>query len=322
MQLDYLKNRSARAKQSGREAHGEHAQAGASNSWLSSMLGLNDVEQDEDITSLDLIYEQLAHRIVYQSGLHPEDQTLLTAWGYQPTCERLEGTDGLHAALFMPADGSDKVPVVVFRGTEPTQKEDLCADLDPVIGQGQFEANRAEIGALFSKAGSCDVTGHSLGAALAQLAAMEFSGIRQVIGFQAPAISAKQAKEFSERSNKPDVRYHLAQQDMVDLGGEQHLDGEFFVHNARNLNNVLDAHTGYLLLSPQYDALRSELGLTNDMLSTLDQRNESMFGVAHNTDKLTEQHEALRYDQYPRQDEQAVIESIRQTVGGGLSRFK
>ncbi|MEQ1569993.1 MAG: hypothetical protein ABMA64_30445 [Myxococcota bacterium] len=294
---------------------------GFENSFVANLLGRTaGAPQDTRITSEDVIYEQLAHRVIYQGALRPDDQALFAQWGYDPNWRLVEGAEGLQVALILPAQGSTRVPVIVFRGTEPAELADLKADLAPEIGQTQYDANREVIDGLFREAGRCDVIGHSLGASLAQRAAVEHPGaIRRVVGFQAPGIDHDRVEQFERQGNKPEVTYHLAEKDMVDLGGEEHLPGTFFTHKPKMFGSILGSHVGYLLLSPQYRAAREEAGLTDEVLDRLDADNADLFGVEHDVSSLDEVHPADRRSEYWRPDRKREIEELRKGLGGALA---
>lgn len=291
------------------------APMGLGNSEIAEMLGLGGASERQ-ISSEDIVYEQLAHRVIYQGALRPDDIALFRTWGYDPNWTFIDGKEGLQAALITPSEGSCRLPVIVFRGTEPTEMDDIKADLAPEIGGTQYDANRAAIDDLFAAAGRCDVIGHSLGASLAQRAAVEHPAqIRRVVGFQAPGISQENVERFLTSEQRPEVTYHLAKNDLVDLGGEAHLPGTFYHHLPAILDSALGAHTGYLLLSPQYEQAREALGLTPEVLDRLDEANKDMFGVEHDIHSLRERWPATRSERYHRPLIQEGVEWLRQQIG-------
>ena len=222
---------------------------------------------------LDVVYEHIAQRLAYmeEEDFTPQDKALLQRWGYDPDPVHYQGRQGMSVMLFKPLPGTDVVPVVAFRGTEPTDLGDLLSDADLSIGRDQYLRNHDLIATLLDQVeGDVDIVGHSLGAALAQHAAVEHHHrVRNVVGFQAPGVSRAEADAFAKMADRPRVRLHLSAHDPVDNGGEAHLPGEIFEHTPRKSRNPLAAHTDLLLLSNRYRSLRDHAGLTVEMDVTL-----------------------------------------------------
>lgn len=223
----------------------------------------------ERIGALDVIYEDLAHRIAYKEELTPTDEKLLERWGYESDPIHVHGRRGFSMMLFKPLPGSDRTPVVAFRGTEPTDLGDLVSDMDMSIGRDQYQENHDLIETIVKEAGGkVDMVGHSLGAALAQHAAVEHHDlVRNVVGFQSPGVSYAEARAFRnlDPETRPRVRFHLSANDAVDNGGASRLPGETFVHTPRPSRELLAAHTDFLLLSARYRPLRNQAGLTGEV---------------------------------------------------------
>ncbi len=88
-------------------------------------------------------------------------------------------------------------PVLAFRGS--TDAVDWADDVSPEgVGAFQFSAHEGEIAGAIAAYAGCDTTGHSLGGALAMLAAT-LGGVNRVVTFQAPGIS-------EEALNDPDLQ--------------------------------------------------------------------------------------------------------------------
>jgi hypothetical protein len=277
------------------------------------------------ITVEDVVFEQVAHRMVYLAKLDPLDEKLLERAGYDPSTWKLSiGKNGFAAAVVKPLAGSKNLPLVAFRGTEPGKMDDLAADLDPsVIGGAQYNENGEIIAELFASAGRCDVTGHSLGAALGQLAAVDYAAqIRRLVGFQAPAVSKAAAKAFLEKQVRPDVTMHFSKHDLVDNGGAEHLKGKYFLHTPRKFTNPLEAHVDYLLISPQFRALCYQVGLTEEEMDKLDAAHAKQFGVAHHQSKMDQDNPVEVRDERPQPTLSKVGEVIRKGVGTQSSKWK
>ncbi|MCG8422637.1 MAG: hypothetical protein MJE77_32375 [Proteobacteria bacterium] len=256
------------------------------------------------ISSQDIMYELIAHKIGYEDVIGERESELLELWGYQTqwVAKINDAATGFFVGLIMPdADHPDLVPILVFRGTEGFR--DVIADVHPfAVGHDQFSQNRQFVEQLISEAGGrVDVTGHSLGGALAQHAAAAFPGsINRVVTFQAPGVDASQARDFAEAADRPSVTHHIAGGDLVDTAGEEHLDGEVFRHTP---GGGPLSHTKFLLTSPELQERREALGITDEVLTDL------------NIDKETNERPIERYEQYPHPVLNAVNETVRQGVG-------
>lgn len=131
-----------------------------------------------------------------EGGYTAADRKFLEQWGYKIGPEvrgsgALGNTDsGMYAVRFEPIDPkSGAAPVVAFRGSEFNEKMvDWRSDLtDGTIGQRQYEGSKKAIDDLMKVAPGqkLEVTGHSLGGALAQKAAAEHAAsIGAVTTFQ------------------------------------------------------------------------------------------------------------------------------------------
>lgn len=219
----------------------------------------------------DFFYEFLAKTLATQdlSRQDPNDPTLSTedrerilarqqlleSWGYEgtisPDQEIYDPKTGLYAVRFDPLEGEagdGKRSVLAFRGTEAIEGEetslnnplgifnDVLADLGPSVGSRQYDANAEAIRALMESGTDQSVlVGHSLGGYLAQRVAAENADLTDsVVTFQAGGIDEADAEQF-ERANEDgriDVRHHQTNWDVVQMAGEQRLDGTFFQHNA------------------------------------------------------------------------------------------
>ncbi|OYQ63714.1 hypothetical protein B9G53_15485 [Pseudanabaena sp. SR411] len=235
------------------------------------------------VDSLDVVYELIAHKLAYKGidGI-PEDMgQWLDNQGYQRNWLGTVQGSGLFCGLIMPKQGSDKLPVLAFKGTDFSKTGDALADVDPAaVGFTAFKLKQEQIQGLISQAGGkVVVTGHSLGGALAQHAASAFTGnISKVVTFQAPGISQEQVRQFNnnvndmEEDERPEVVHHLATGDIVDLAGGKHIGGsglytgkgnaEFFLHNLESggPNN----HTKFLLQDEAFKEQQEQVGIDDE----------------------------------------------------------
>ncbi len=193
-----------------------------------------------DIPAFHVIVEQLAHTYAYGRG----DASTLAAWGYEISAEYEDTNSGFRVVGFVPSspdakdpDGNPLKPVVAFRGTA-----NAGGALDDANGRGigtfQFSRNARDIKQVLSQTkgpGVPLVTGHSLGGALAQLAAARFgSMVGNVVTFQAPGIHKQEADKIDPDKHKS--THYRAAGDLVSDAGEAHSAGEIikFGHQGPN----------------------------------------------------------------------------------------
>jgi hypothetical protein len=188
------------------------------------------------LANVDAMIEQLAHGMVAKE-LDDNDQRFLAANGYaaQPI---IRGVHEFVMRTFLPTQAG-KPPIVAFRGTVPSKVQTVIADLDPSgIGVYQFNPNRAVIDAQMLAAsthGPIISSGHSLGGALAQIAAATFPDrVGRIVTFQAPGVAKETAKKLEQyNAEHPDQAiestHHRVKGDLVPLGGEALTPG--VIHN-------------------------------------------------------------------------------------------
>ncbi len=194
------------------------------------------------INQMDKGLEFLAHFLVYNPKRvnNANTKELLRRFGYNPDSMIVKrGSRGFLCILIRPIQCSHPgpfVPVIAFKGTDSLN--DLITDMDfSSPGRAQFHHNRELIENLLNRVeGKVDLTGHSLGGATAQRATVAFpSKVRRLVTFQSPAIEQHAAQSFKRNA---DVVHHLALQDFVDLSGERHIRGKFFVHHLLNISKI------------------------------------------------------------------------------------
>lgn len=135
-------------------------------------------------------------------------------------------------------------PVIAFRGTE--ELKDVTTDLNPFgIGMGQYMANKLrikqEIERLKEKSPTkkVDLTGHSLGGALAQMAAADnAASIGRVVTFQAAGVQKayvdKMAAHNKKAKQKVASTHYRKEGDLVPLGGAGFTEGDIYeVHREK-----------------------------------------------------------------------------------------
>ena len=191
---------------------------------------VRDVHLDA-IPNRDIVYEQLAHNFGYCDDLTPTLLSDLMALGFAPGEFHSDTNTGFAMRAFVPMPGAELAEgvepptraVVAFRGTEPSDLMDVITDMDPVgVGYLQFEANQGKIAEIMGALASPDVVGHSLGGALAQLAACRIGGVGSIVTFQAPGIAQADVELLDEGVESTHYR---VKGDVVDNAGEAHTDG-------------------------------------------------------------------------------------------------
>ncbi|MEM9490721.1 MAG: hypothetical protein AAGC55_16355 [Myxococcota bacterium] len=245
------------------------------------------------ITNKDIQFEIIAHHVAYRDTISDEAAALLEQWGYQGkfAAKINDAATGFFVGLIMPQpDRTDLTPILTFRGTEGASDfGDLVSDINPVaVGFNQFKVNRRFVGQLIAEAGGrVDVTGHSLGGALAQHAAAAFPGaINQIITFQSPGIHLGAADSFNDNPNRTQqITHHIAAGDVVDNAGDAHLEGEFFRHD---VGGGPASHVRYLFSTPEFAEQRAQLGITDEVMAGLGIDKQKSKGPVEHSEKNPE----------------------------------
>jgi Protein of unknown function (DUF2974) len=209
--------------------------------------------EDQPLANVDAMIEQLAHGMVAKE-LDATDEKFLHVNGYK-AMPIIRGAREFVMRTFLPIQAG-KPPIVAFRGTVPTKAQTVIADLDPSgIGMYQFNPNRALIDGQMLAAsahGQIISSGHSLGGALAQIAAATFPDrVGRIVTFQAPGVSKETAKKLEEYNHEnPDQAiessHHRVKGDLVPMGGEALTPGVIHNHEmtggSRLSRNPLSKH--------------------------------------------------------------------------------
>src|SRR6476661_6746290 len=224
-------------------------------------------------------YETIAKQLVYiddQRQFQTLVQTGLSAAGYQIDRTFDDPGTGFHA-IGLISTTPDKPPVLVFRGTD--SPVDDIANADPRgAGFNQFEANKQALGNWLTQISQDtaknprrlppDLLGHSLGGAITQLAATEFtSTIGDVVTFNSPGVDQSTVNTFKQKAGAgKNVTHYIVSGDFVSLGGEAFLPGKVVLQTYTNpiVNPllVLDKHTQSGLLSaPPPGLIQTEISV-------------------------------------------------------------
>jgi hypothetical protein len=221
--------------------------------------------QQAPLANTDAMIEQLSHGMVAKE-LDDKDQEFLAANGYsaQPI---MRGIHDFVMRTFLPTVAG-KPPIVAFRGTVPSKPQTIIADLDPTgIGMYQFNPNKNMIDQQMMMAathGAIISTGHSLGGALAQIAAATFPDrVGRIVTFQAPGVSKDMAKKLVEYNEaNPDhaieSTHHRVEGDLVPNGGEALTPGVVVNHKMTGgsalSRNPLSKHVSMPLAQEEVEA--------------------------------------------------------------------
>ncbi len=224
-------------------------------------------------------YENIAKQIAYIDN-NPQLQTLvqtgLTAAGYRIDRTFDDPGTGFHA-IGLISTTPDKPPVLVFRGTDSLVDDVANADKRGV-GFNQFEANKQALGTWLTQISQDtaknprrlppDLLGHSLGGALTQLAATEFtSTIGDIVTFNSPGIAQSTVNTFKQKAGAgKNVTHYIVSGDFVSLGGESFIPGKVvfqtFTNPIINPLLVLDKHTQKdLLTTPPPGLTQTEISV-------------------------------------------------------------
>lgn len=205
------------------------------------------LKQTADIPGYHVILEQLAHTYAYGKG----DMKTLEAWGYELAAEHEDKNSGFRVVAFKPQsdgaldpDGKPLKPVVAFRGT--ANGGGALDDInDQGIGTYQFSRNEKETEQTIQAAkgtAAPDVTGHSLGGALAQLAAARFGGmVGNIVTFQSAGINGAEAQRIDSEEHK--ATHYRTGGDLVHSGGEAFANGNVVQFNTKGIDTALSHMT-------------------------------------------------------------------------------
>lgn len=221
--------------------------------------------EEAPLANVDAMIEQLAHGMVAKE-LDQADERFLQVNGYK-AMPIIRGSREFVMRTFLPTQGG-KPPIVAFRGTVPTKVQTVIADLDPSgIGMYQFNPNRALIDGQMAAAaahGPIISSGHSLGGALAQIAAGTFPDrVGRIVTFQAPGVSKELAKKLEQYNEEhPDQAiestHHRVKGDLVPMGGEALTPGVIHNHEmtggSRLSRNPLSKHVSMPLAQEEIAA--------------------------------------------------------------------
>ncbi len=283
-----------------------------------SFLGPEGTQVKEDeIPARHVMDEFAAHRLAYKkpsdllngAGLSPQERSILEKGGYDPDAIDVKtGPNGFQAVLIMPAEDG-VLPMLSIRGT--ADAAGAITDIDPdQVGDFQYKNNAATIAAMIESAGGkVDLSGHSLGGAMAQIiAAHHTSAVGRVTTFQAPGVSKKTANLYKSNLSKiaeedrPEVAHHTVNNDLVSKAGEENLPGTIYEHDLGNID-PLTAHTSFVTATSGFEESRNQYGITDDFM-------ENEVGQEINDETII-----TKFEEQPHKYKRLVAEFVRGGIG-------
>ncbi|MGA1134178.1 MAG: Calx-beta domain-containing protein, partial [Prochlorotrichaceae cyanobacterium] len=179
---------------------------------------------------------------------------------------------------------SGKDPVLAIRGTEPDQlSTDVFDDANPSgIGFAQFTQNSSSVSEWLQAVSNPEdttfsfephITGHSLGGALTQWFASDYSrfgDLGDIVTFNAPGISDSRANSFNA-GKAGDVTHYITSNDIVSMAGNEYISGGYVLSNQDEVPstfpNPLNAHLHPVIISTiALSGLNRPTGLTSDAI--------------------------------------------------------
>lgn len=290
--------------------------------FLEELIGPEGEEvEGEEIPAEHISMEYIAHHIAYNpSSLKDKTKSApLEAAGYDIDNYSIRvGPNGFQAVLIMPKSNSEGLkPILAFRGTLSFQG--VSTDLDTQqVGHHQYNANEQEINELVARAGGkVDVTGHSLGGAMAQIFTARNPGlVNNLVTFQSPGISAEEVDAGNERiseldeKDRPNIAHHIMDNDLVDTAGEKNLTGTVYEHNMNSGMDPLEAHTSFIFHTPEFKERREQLGIDDNVINAI------------GAEVRTQNAEITKYDDHPNVVRRVVYELVRKGVGLGTRSIR
>jgi len=215
------------------------------------------LKETADIPGYHVLMEQFAHLYAYGKG----DMATLAMWGYELSSEHEDKNSGFRVIGLKPTskdakdpDGKPLKPVVAFRGT--ANAGGVLDDInDQGIGTFQFSRNEKETqNVIASTGGTPDVTGHSLGGALAQICAARLGGmVGNIVTFQSAGITGNDAQRIDK--DKHEATHYRTEGDLVHSSGEAIAVGKVIEFEQKGTDSAL-SHMTFPLA--QLNAMRAK----------------------------------------------------------------
>ena len=221
--------------------------------------------------------ETLAREVAY------EDWQTGDPVGAEFTVDRVfEDASGFYAIGLA---SQERGPMLVIRGTELTgDVNDVLADFDPRgVGFPQFEANRVPVEEwlLEMSVGGWvpSIVGHSLGGALAQWFAADYTSqghqLNEIITFNSPGISRTYADRFCPELTCG-VMHGVVSGDLVSMAGEAFIDGSYTLASFSDPLSLVNKHLRPILVESAAGLTRPP-DVTLETHGSVDRLNDPLF---------------------------------------------
>ena len=225
---------------------------------------MNGIEKDftsntatVEIQSQKLVFDEIAKTYIYGAG-HKEGTgvtyagTTYAGWTVD-TIFNEKNYLGLYAEGLKNTNGES---LLVFRGTQMNSISDILADLDGKgVGYSQYMAAQSALVGWASSLASSSLTviGHSLGGALAQWFATDFTSqggkLAGVETFNATGIAknisntVRVAASLFNSANCGYVTHHIVNGDFVSMFGDEYIDGTAYLYTVNTFDKTKDIFT-------------------------------------------------------------------------------
>jgi len=194
---------------------------------------------------------------------------------------------GFRAVVLVPAEQEGKITssaMILFQGTVP-KFQSILDDMVHTIGSRSFQRNaeaiKKTIEEVYAKFGPVTLLGHSMGAAIGQLATLEFSSlVTKCRLYNGPGIQyVMETKEFEEKMQSfdlckvhPKVVHIWHPGDLVPYAGGKHLPADkMYIMGEIVFKNVFKAHSELTLSNEECKRVISyEPQITGGMKTTVE----------------------------------------------------
>jgi nucleoid-associated protein YgaU len=269
-------------------------------------------------------YETFAKNFIYLADNSSSLTPSITAFqdhGYSIENLGNRYDNGFFAVGLLPKD-KNKTPILIIRGTN--KPNDVLADVDPsgiALKRFYLEGVREKIEGWIKnsvenkKYKKPDIIGHSLGGAVAQLVATNFSSrINEVVTFNSPGIRDSEVSRYRSQSTYNKVTHYITEGDVVSFGGDAFIPGTFTLFQGKPIDNFINYQPKTFLevLHPVIKANARKEALILDATNAYDNHVDIVLPTTRSKKPLDSISDLI-----PTVSRQAV-EIVRKTLGFGV----